>query len=315
MYYLQTFIIFTIILFLYLHIFYHYKCSNDLEIYTIENPSKEKLEEICNIRQPVTFKFKNPELLNNCTLANIEDLYGVFDIKLRNIHALKEEESPTYLPLLLKESVQIFQNDKNQKYITENNSDFLQETGLLKVFRHNDSFLKPPLLSKCKYDFWSGSLKSITPLRYNLNFRNYFYLTNGKANIKLIPPKNTKYLYAYHDYENFEFISPINPWDIEPKYKSNFSKVKSLDVTLTPGDILQIPAYWWYSIQYESISSICVFQYQTFMNSIAILPETLMSLLQNQNIKHYTNHIFKSNENTNENADENAHENINKKTI
>ena len=39
-------IIFCITLFLYLHIYYQLKTSNDLEIYEIENPSKEKLEEI-----------------------------------------------------------------------------------------------------------------------------------------------------------------------------------------------------------------------------------------------------------------------------
>ena len=34
---------------LYIHIFYHLKTSNDLEVYEIEQPSKDKLEEICNL--------------------------------------------------------------------------------------------------------------------------------------------------------------------------------------------------------------------------------------------------------------------------
>ena len=38
--------IFCVVLFLYLHIYYHLKTSNDLEVYTIEKPSKNKLEEI-----------------------------------------------------------------------------------------------------------------------------------------------------------------------------------------------------------------------------------------------------------------------------
>ena len=54
--------IFCLVLFLYLHIQYHLKTSNDLEVYTIEKPSKETLEEICNIRQPVVFEFKNNRL-------------------------------------------------------------------------------------------------------------------------------------------------------------------------------------------------------------------------------------------------------------
>ena len=41
-------IIFCIVLFLYLHLQYHLKTSDDLEVYTIDNPSKDKLEEICD---------------------------------------------------------------------------------------------------------------------------------------------------------------------------------------------------------------------------------------------------------------------------
>ena len=51
--------IFCVVLFLYLHIYYHLKTSNDLEVYTIERPSKNKLEEICDLRQPVVFEFSN----------------------------------------------------------------------------------------------------------------------------------------------------------------------------------------------------------------------------------------------------------------
>ena len=39
-------LIFVIVLFLYLHIFFHIKTSNDLEVYECETPDKDKLEEI-----------------------------------------------------------------------------------------------------------------------------------------------------------------------------------------------------------------------------------------------------------------------------
>ena len=35
-------LIFCLVLFLYIHIFYHLKTSNDLEVYEIEQPSKDK---------------------------------------------------------------------------------------------------------------------------------------------------------------------------------------------------------------------------------------------------------------------------------
>ena len=42
-------LIFCIVLFLYLHIFFHLKTINDLEVYEVEEPSKDKLEEICDM--------------------------------------------------------------------------------------------------------------------------------------------------------------------------------------------------------------------------------------------------------------------------
>ena len=40
----------------------------------------------------------------------------------------------------------------------------------------------------------SGSEESYTPLRYNISHRNYYLVTSGQVNIKLIPPSNGKYL-------------------------------------------------------------------------------------------------------------------------
>ena len=276
--------IFSVVLFLYLHITYHLKCGNDLEVYTIEQPSKEKLEEICDLRQPVIFEFRNEEMLNDVNLSVLDDNYSAFDINLRDL-SNKDDSSELYLPFLLSEGLNIFRSDKNSKFITENNEEFLKETAVVKTYKYNDGFLRPPLVSKCSYDFMSGSVGSKTPLRYDLNYRNYYYVTSGQIKIKLIPPHSKKYLYVKKDYDNFEFSSPLNIWNIQHQYKADFNKVKVLDVTLNKGDIIYIPAYWFYTISFEKISSICTFKYRTFMNSLAISPELVLSLLQGQNIK------------------------------
>ena len=276
--------IFCVVLFLYLHITYHLKCGNDLEVYTIEQPSKEKLEEICDLRQPVIFEFHNENMINDVNLSVLDDNYNAFDINLRDL-SNKDDNSELYLPFLLGEGLNIFRSDKNGKFITENNQEFLNETAVVKTFKYNDGFLRPPLVSKCSYDFMSGSVGSKTPLRYDLNYRNYYYVTSGEVKIKLIPPHSKKYLYVKKDYDNFEFSSPLNVWNIQQEYKADFSKIKVLDVTLNKGDIIYIPAYWFYSISFEKISTICTFKYRTFMNSLAIAPELVLSLLQGQNIK------------------------------
>ena len=103
--------------------------------------------------------------------------------------------------------------------------------------------------------------------------------------IMLTPPRSGKYLFQDLDYENLEFRSPINPWNVQEQYKRDFDKVKCLELTVRKGDILYIPAYWWHSMKYKKDTVISVFKYTTYMNMLAILPELSMKLLQNQNIK------------------------------
>ena len=263
---------------------FHLNTSDDLEVYTIENVSKDRLEEICNLKQPVLFDYSNENLLETVNIGKMEELYGAFDVNFRNISE-KDDKSEIYLPILLSEVVKLFQNKLNNKIIIENNSEFLKETGLLKIFRYNDSFLRPPLVSICKYDFMSGSEESYTPLRYNISHRNFYLVTSGKIKLKLIPPSNGKYLQKENDYDIFEFGSPVDPWEVQDIYKPEFDKVKVLDLDLTKGQIINIPPYWWYSIKYEKVSSICVFKYRTYMSTVSILPNLLMGLLQQQNIK------------------------------
>jgi hypothetical protein len=110
-------------------------------------------------------------------------------------------------------------------------------------------------------------------------------LTQGSAQIKLAPPHSTKYLYPIYDYENFEFKSQVNPWSPQPKYSADFDKMKCLEFTLVPGKTLFIPAYWWYSIKFNSNTSISCFHYRTYMNNVAVLPYIGMHALQIQNVK------------------------------
>jgi hypothetical protein len=141
------------------------------------------------------------------------------------------------------------------------------------------------MVSNCDYDILLGSNDCFTTFRYEINYRNFFLLTQGTAQIKLSPPQSIKYLYPNHDYENFEFNSPINPWNPQAKYTADFDKIKCLEITLLPGKTLFIPAFWWYSIKLGKNTSISCFRYRTYMNNIAISPYIGMYALQNQNIK------------------------------
>ena len=280
-----AFLIFCLVLFIYLHVNYHLKTSDDLEIFEVDDGSKDKLEEIFEMRQPTIFDFDNEKIVQTTNKTYIQNNYNAFEIKIRNTSDGVNSNSELYMPLPLHAATKLFDEDKSSTYFSESNSDFLQETGVIKNFQYNDEFLRPSMVSNCNYDIMMGSQNTLTPFRYELNFRNFFLVTAGSVQIKLTPPKSSKYLYPIRDYENFEFHSPVNPWQVQTQYRADFDKIKCLEITLNTGKCMFIPPYWWYSIKFNKDSSISCFNYRTYMNNIAISPHIALYALQTQNVK------------------------------
>ena len=280
-----AFLIFCLVLFIYLHVNYHLKTSDDLEIFEVDDGSKDKLEEIFEMRQPTIFDFDNEKIVQTTNKTYIQNNYNAFEIKIRNTSDGVNSNSELYMPLPLHAATKLFDEDKSSTYFSESNSDFLQETGVIKNFQYNDEFLRPSMVSNCNYDIMMGSQNTLTPFRYELNFRNFFLVTSGSVQIKLTPPKSSKYLYPIRDYENFEFHSPVNPWQVQTQYRADFDKIKCLEITLNTGKCMFIPPYWWYSIKFNKDSSISCFNYRTYMNNIAISPHIALYALQTQNVK------------------------------
>ena len=299
-------LIFCIVLFIYLHINFHLKQSNDLEVYEIDQPSKQRLEEVCDIRQPTTFEYYNEQMHAQLSYQAIHNMYRAFDIHIRDVsknttanddhdhdhdRTKKDNENDyvSYIPVPLKIAHEVLKNDTERKYISENNADFIEETGLIKTFQLCDEFLRPYMVSKCVYDILLGSENTVTPLRYNLNYRNYFVVTQGTIRLKLMPPKDARYLYPIMDYDILEFRSPVNPWKVQPEYQDDFDKIKTLEIELYQGMVVFIPAYWWYSIQFiGSETTVCSFQYRTHMNTLSIAPQLALHFLQTMNTRNET---------------------------
>ena len=125
------FFIFCLVLFIYLHIQFHLKTSEDLEIYEVEEPSKNKLEEICDIRQPVLFEFDCEQIIETTNKTYISSNYYAFEVKIRNMND-DDTNSELYIPLSIDTAVKLFDEDKSASYFSENNYDFLNETGIIK---------------------------------------------------------------------------------------------------------------------------------------------------------------------------------------
>ena len=271
-------LILSITLFLYIHIYNQIKTSNYLEVYEIDNISKDKFEELCDLKQPL--------LIDNINILNfdinyIKNTYGSFDLKIN-----ARDNNDMYLPMKFLTAIELFDKDISANYISQNNKDFLEETSLIKEFHINDMFLRPIGTSSIDYDIILGSINSYTPLSYSLNCRNYLSVLTGSIEITLCPPKDYKYLYVNKDYDNFKFTSSIDVENPQDEYKNEFEKIKFLRVKLEPNKLLQIPAYWFFSIKIlESNTLIANFKYTTYMNSLAMSPELFIKFLQNNNIK------------------------------
>ena len=290
-------LIFCIVLFLFIHIQFHLKTSDDLEVFEVDSCSRERLHEVCDLRQPVLFEMDTSQFIDNISITKLLAMYYAFDIKVRNTKEF-DLNSELFIPFSLKSAAKLFDEDKEASYISELNSDFINESGIKKHFEKNDGILRPPLLSHAMYDILTGSTNSITPLRYDINYRNFYIVTAGSVQVKLAPPKSSRHVREDKDYDNFEFRSPINPWKPLSEHDGDVGKVKFLEITMTVGQSLYVPAYWWCSFQFGKNSSMVSLKYRTYMNTLAISPHLAMYALQRQNVKHgVVNHLEDTSDN------------------
>ena len=233
---------------IYLHIRFHLKISNELEVHEIRKPTKKEFEEICDFRQPVKMAIGNE-------ISKIGDLF-VGMIHIRNV-----EQSPSYVNVDLETADRIFEQDERKRYISERNT---KQGGY-----DADTFLRPPLCAFRYYDLMRGSKNVSTPFRYELYYRHFLYVAEGSVEVIIATPNTSEVVDVIKDLDIFEFRTNDNPWDS----KTSFRTKKLL---LSSGDLLYIPAYWWYSIKYmETSDRLYSFKYHTYASVCAMLPKLL----------------------------------------
>jgi hypothetical protein len=109
-----------------------------------------------------------------------------------NWHNIGED---SYFTAQFLKAIELFdKDDESVKYYSDDNYEFLSESGLLKKITIDDYILRPYMGCNRIYDVLTGSLDGYTPLRYEVNDRNYFMVVNGYIDVILIPPKYSKYL-------------------------------------------------------------------------------------------------------------------------
>jgi hypothetical protein len=136
-----AFFIFCIILFFYLHVHFHLKTGNDLEIYEIEQASKDKMEEICDLRQPVLFDCDEDtdKITKTTNKSYLLDNYPIFEVKIRETKSDDANEN-LFLPLPLHIASKLFNDDKNATYFSEATQISWRKLGRKRICRIMTSF-------------------------------------------------------------------------------------------------------------------------------------------------------------------------------
>jgi len=275
-------IVFILVLFIYLHLTSQWKRSEDLEIYEMDYESNAQLQEVCDVKQPVLFEFKNvsPDFFAHMNIDNA----STYDVCVKDTNDYLKETCVDSIIIPFKTAYPLLKSDPASHLISEGNEDFVEESSMTKYFQTGvDEYLKPSLTVRSKYDVCMGSDKSHTPLRYHMNSRHYCIVANGTIHVKMAPWKSGKYLNPVSDYENYEFFSHMDPW------KYNEDKIKFLEFEVQEGYVLYVPPYWWYSIKYDSHDSIvCTATYNSSMNMVANAKHWMLYFFQQQNIQQKT---------------------------
>jgi len=275
--------IFIVLLFLYLHIQSQLRRNEDLEISEMDYSDNESLQEICELKQPLLFDYKpvNKEFFDAVTVDSLFT-HESQDIKVKET----SDENSDYILLPFRSANSLFISDTKSRYFSENNSEFIDETGHVAFFEDNNLYLKPAFNVNAKYDFIIGSGGATTPLRYHTCARKFLCVNSGKIHIKLTPWKSRKYLFPLKDYENYDFRSPVNPWTPQDEYANEMSKLKFLDFDVVSGYVLNIPPYWFYSIKLSDSKDnlVTTFTYDTAVSFLTNIPNYFMYYLQQSNI-------------------------------
>ncbi len=275
-------IIFVIVLFFYIHVYYHLKTSSDLEAYELDNTNNPEFDSVCSSRQPVIFpNTQLNDIYKHFNINNLSNHFSDFDVQLRNVAC--QNLTPNmhlYSNITLKNAIKIIKS--NNSVYSENNSSFVKESCLEKLIKQHDEFLRPSFLAYSNYDIIIGS-GCTTPLKYDNCYKHYIIPIEDSIEIKLSPPKYQSYMNLHKDYEYFQFFTNDNLWNSDYN-----KKIKSINIVLNPGQILLIPSYWMFSFYFHKPNLILSLKYYSLMNLISISPDIIMYLFQQQNIKYKT---------------------------
>lgn len=280
-------VIFSIVMLCYFHIMNEYRVSEDLDVYETDYQSNDILQDTCEIKQPVIFV--RPTKINFPLLESFKQT-----VEVKDLNDYERNSSVDSVSLPCSAFLQLSKNDVSHRYFSENNHTFIDESGLSKIFLSLDNELKPNTFVLAKHDILLASNGVCTPFRYHTESRKFMYVVKGSIKIKMTSKKYTKYLQEIKDYENLEFRSPLNVWNIDD-ISSDINKVQFIEFDVPCNSIVYIPSFWWYSIKYDESESIVLeCRYSKLSNKIAFIHDSIRHYIEEYSVvKSYKRSIIK----------------------
>jgi len=262
--------IFLLVGLLYIYILHQWKCNDNLEVFELDYlDSPTQLQNACDLRQPLVM----PSFLEPLRLPPAR---GVLKVGIKDARCYLGTGSSLDAVEMTYEGALDFFASSSPHYFSENNANFLRDSGLLRQVKKDvDAWFQPPNFTvHADYDFLFGNATAGTPFRYHTQNRRYLCVIHGTLRARLAPWSLISS--GVKDYEFYEFYSQTPP-------------STTMEVVVQEGQILYVPPYWWYALDYSGVAVIQC-SYMTAMNAVAHAHDLVLCALQRQNIK---THIIK----------------------
>ena len=243
----NIFLLFATILF-YVHLQFQYKKKEDLEIYEMDYLSNANLQEVTDLKQPVFFSLEGTEPLFAALHPDLQEEVVVKDVGdyHRSSGERKDVTKETAIigiALSFSSAYGLMDSDPKHVFYSEQNAAFLEETDLLSAFQKFASKLGTGWSVKTTYDLLFGSPKVTMPWKFHTSSQRFLVVSPGAGvRVKMTPWKSRKYMDVVYDYDAFDF------W-CRSVQETN---MKCLDFDLKAGQVLYIPPYWFYSVEFSS---------------------------------------------------------------
>ena len=280
-----TIVIFILILFLYVHVQKEYKYFTDLQLYEVDYTNKKQFLEEIQTKLPIITRLSLPCIDHEQLQDYIQD-----DLYVKDIKEMYQTQEIQNIPLNYSRASILLETDKHASYFSSNNHHVLHLFD--NITSAWDNHLKSNA-SFASYDVLFGSKHAVTPYKYHTNTSMYLCIPprNKEVRIRLMPFSQNHILNVVHDYELLEF------WGA--KLPNNVSHSKnSLDTFLYSGQLLYIPPYWFYSIEFlDSKTIVNQIKYSSYINYLSNLKYNMKHLTETfdyESMRAFTTQYFQT---------------------